>query len=143
MSASHQQLVVLRLGEEEYAFGVADVIEIIGATVPRAVASPDPWVRGVISLRGRIVPVLDLATRLGLPGQAPADHKIVIIETDGGVAGVVVDDVVGVLEVGAERIEELPVAADGAVAAVVNLGDRIIALLDRSVAVAEPVVAPP
>ena len=142
MSASHQQIVVLRLGEEEYAFGVADVIEIIGATAPRAVASPDRWVRGVISLRGRIVPVLDLATRLGLPAQAPADHKIVIIETDGGIAGVIVDDVAGVLTIGPDQIERLPVAADGGLAAVVNLGDRIIALLDRSVAAPEPVVAP-
>ena len=142
MSASHQQIVVLRLGEEEYAFGVADVIEIIGATTPRAVASPDRWVRGVISLRGRIVPVLDLATRLGLPSQAPADHKIVIIETDGGIAGVIVDDVAGVLTIGPDQIERLPVAADGGLAEVVNLGDRIIALLDRSVAAPEPVVAP-
>jgi len=142
MSAAHHQYVVLRLAEEEYAFGVADVIEIIGATAPRAVASPDPWVRGVISLRGRIVPVLDLATRLGLPSRPPADHKIVIVETDGGVAGVIVDDVAGVLTVDDDRIEQLPVAADGARAAVVNLGDRIIALLDRSVAAPEPVAGP-
>jgi purine-binding chemotaxis protein CheW len=141
MSAITHQIVVVRLGEEEYAFGVADVHEIIGPAAPRPVSSPDPWVRGIISLRGRIVPVLDLATRLCVDAEAPADHKIVIIEAAGGVAGVVVDDVIGVLTVADAQIEELPVAADGGLAAVVNLGDRVIALLDRSVAVAVPVTA--
>ncbi len=141
MSAITHQIVVFRLGEEEYAFGVADVHEIIGPAAPRPVSSPDPWVRGIISLRGRIVPVLDLATRLGIGAEAPADHKIVILEAAGGVAGVVVDDVIGVLTVADEQIEELPVAADGGLAAVVNLGDRVIALLDRSVAVSAPVAA--
>ena len=141
MSTTQHQIVVFRLGEEEYAFGVADVHEIIGPAAPRPVSSPDPWVRGIISLRGRIVPVLDLATRLGVEADTPADHKIVIIEAAGGVAGVVVDDVVGVLTVADAQIEELPVAADGGLAAVVNLGNRVIALLDRSVAVSEPVTA--
>jgi purine-binding chemotaxis protein CheW len=141
MSATTHQIVVVRLGEEEYAFGVADVHEIIGPAAPRPVSSPDPWVRGIISLRGRIVPVLDLATRLGVAAEAPADHKIVILEAASGVAGVVVDDVIGVLTVADEQIEELPVAADGGLAAVVNLGDRVIALLDRSVAVSAPVTA--
>jgi purine-binding chemotaxis protein CheW len=71
MSVTQHQIVVFRLGEEEYGFGVADVHEIIGPAVPRPVSSPDPWVRGIVSPRGRIVPVLDLATRLGLDGEAP------------------------------------------------------------------------
>jgi purine-binding chemotaxis protein CheW len=141
MSATTHQIVVVRLGEEEYAFGVADVHEIIGPAAPRPVSSPDPWVRGIISLRGRIVPVLDLATRLGVAADARADHKIVILEAASGVAGVVVDDVIGVLTVADEHIEELRVAADGGLAAVVNLGDRVIALLDRSIAVSAPVTA--
>jgi chemotaxis response regulator CheB len=66
----------------------------------------------------------------------------VIIEVAGGVAGVVVDDVIGVLTIADDQIEGLPVAADSGPAAVVNLGDRVIALLDRSVAVSEPVTAP-
>jgi purine-binding chemotaxis protein CheW len=141
MSATQHQIVVFRLGEEEYAFGVDDVHEIIGPAAPRPVSSPDPWVRGIISLRGRIVPVLDLATRLGVAAETPADHKIVILEAAAGVAGVVVDDVIGVLTVADDQIEELPVAADGGLAAVVNLGDRVIALLDRSLAVSAPVTA--
>jgi purine-binding chemotaxis protein CheW len=130
---SYRQIVVFTLGEEEYAFPIAHVHEIIRRTQPRSVASPDPWVRGIISLRGRIVPVHDLATRLGVAGGASEEWKIVILEVDGEVAGVIVDDVEEVLTVSDEQIESLPVGADGAVGAVVNLGDRLVAMLDSSV----------
>ena len=63
-----RQLVVFSLGEEEYALPIADVHEIIRYTEPRSVASSVNWVRGVISLRGKIVPVYDLASRLGCAG---------------------------------------------------------------------------
>jgi purine-binding chemotaxis protein CheW len=134
MPAPRRQVVVFSLGEEEYAFPVADVREIIGAAAPRPVPSPDPAVRGIISLRGRIVGVVDLATRLGVAGRTGGARKIMILEAPDGVSGVVVDDVTGVLTVDEEQIERLPVGADGGTAAVVNLGDRVIALLDRSMA---------
>jgi purine-binding chemotaxis protein CheW len=141
---SYRQIVVFTLGEEEYAFPIAHVHEIIRRTQPRSVASPDPWVRGIISLRGRIVPVHDLATRLGVAGGASEEWKIVILEVDGEVAGVIVDDVEEVLTVSDEQIEGLPVGADGAVGAVVNLGDRLVAMLDSSVVfTGEPIVEAP
>src|SRR5258707_717509 len=56
-----QQLVVFSLGAEEYALPIAAVHEIIRFTEPRSVASEAAWVRGVIGLRGKIIPVFDLA----------------------------------------------------------------------------------
>jgi len=61
-----RQLVVFSLGEEEYALPITQVQEIIRYQEPRAVASDSSWIRGVISLRGRIIPVCDLAERLGV-----------------------------------------------------------------------------
>lgn len=58
------QLVIFKLGGEEYALPIKHVQEIIRYTQPRSVASAEPWVRGVLSLRGHIVPVYDLADRL-------------------------------------------------------------------------------
>ena len=124
MAAVRRQLVVVSLGEEDYAFPAADVREIIGAIAPRAVASPDPAVRGIISLRGRFVGVVDLATRLGVAGGAGDADTVVILEAPDGARGVVVDDVAGVV-----TVDEAQIAGD-----VVHLGDRTIALLDRSVA---------
>jgi purine-binding chemotaxis protein CheW len=141
---SYRQIVVFTLGEEEYAFPIAHVHEIIRRTEPRSVASPDPWVRGIISLRGRIVPVHDLATRLGVAGGGSEEWKIVILEVAGEIAGVIVDDVEEVLTVSGEQIEPVPAGADGGVSSVVNLGDRLVALLDCSLLFtgAVPAVAP-
>jgi purine-binding chemotaxis protein CheW len=134
--ATDRQLVVFTLGEEEYAFPIGQVHEIIRRTEPRSVASPDPWVRGIISLRGRIVPVHDLTVRLGVTGGVSQDWKIVILEVHDEVAGVIVDDVTEVLTVTAEQIEAVPVGSDAGIAAVVNLGDRIVALLDPGLVLA-------
>ena len=62
-----QQLVVFSIGSEEYALPIGAVHEIIRYTEPRTVTSDVPWIRGVIGLRGKIIPIYDLASRMGLP----------------------------------------------------------------------------
>ena len=76
-----RQLVIFSLGSEEYALPITRVQEIIRYSEPRSVASQTPWIRGVINLRGNIVPVCDLAERLGLGLERPESAKIVILET--------------------------------------------------------------
>src|SRR5439155_14130233 len=88
-----QQLVVFSLGEEEYALPITQVQEIIRYTEPRAVASEAAWIRGVISLRGKIIPVCDLSARLGLASEHANAQNIVVVETAAGTAGVIVDGV--------------------------------------------------
>ena len=94
-----RQLVVFTLGAEQYALPIEQVHEIIRYDEPRSVASPIAWVRGVISLRGRIVPVYDLASRLGLDSEISETTKIVIVESGDETAGVIVDEVEEVLTV--------------------------------------------
>ena len=105
VSESTKQLVVFSLGEEEYALPITQVQEIIRYTEPRAVASDVHWIKGVISLRGKIIPVCDLAARLGLSSQSGDRANIVIVETEGGTAGVIVDDVEEVLTVEAAQLD--------------------------------------
>ena len=105
VSDGAQQLVVFSLGDEEYALPITQVQEIIRYTEPRAVASEEPWIEGVISLRGKIIPVCDLAGRLGLANERFDNAKIVIVETAGGTAGVTVDEVEEVLTLGEGRSE--------------------------------------
>jgi purine-binding chemotaxis protein CheW len=125
-----RQLVVFSLGEEEYALPIADVHEIIRYTEPRSVASSVNWVRGVISLRGKIVPVYDLASRLGCGRcEDVSEQKIVIVEAAGQLAGVVVDDVDEVITVDADQLERLPAADEAAIDSIVKLDDRLIVLL--------------
>jgi purine-binding chemotaxis protein CheW len=125
-----RQLVVFSLGEEEYALPIVKVQEIIRYTEPRAVASETPWIRGVISLRGKIVPVCDLALRLGVTVGLASDAKIVIVETDGGTAGVIVDEVEEVLSVADAQLENVPGAGTELIDAIAKVQDRLIVLLD-------------
>src|ERR1700741_4243463 len=107
-----QQLVVFSLGSEEYALPIGAVHEIIRFTEPRTVASEVPWIRGVIGLRGKIIPIFDLASRMGLVATESESGKIVIVETGTGQAGVVVGDVEEVLTVTSDQLEDVP-TADG------------------------------
>ena len=127
------QLVVFSLGEEEYALPITHVHEIIRYTEPRSVASDSPWIRGVISLRGKIVPVYDLAARLGLAGgdAEAGDRKIVIVETETDMAGVIVDEVEEVMTVAPEQLDEAPAyGAAGSIDAIVKVDDRLVILLN-------------
>ncbi|MEZ5120028.1 MAG: chemotaxis protein CheW [Solirubrobacterales bacterium] len=127
---STRQLVVFSLGQEEYALPITQVHEIIRWTEPRSVASDEAWVRGVISLRGRIVPVYDLAARLGLPSERPEHAKIVIVETASDMAGVIVDDVEEVLTVDVDALDTVPAAGDPAIEAIAKIEQRLVVLLD-------------
>jgi purine-binding chemotaxis protein CheW len=124
-----RQLVVFVLGSEQYALPIEQVHEIIRYYEPRSVASPIKWVRGVISLRGKIVPVYDLASRLGLGSELSDQTKIVIVEAGAETAGVIVDDVEEVLTVEDAQFEDVPGADDELIDAIAKIGDRLIVLL--------------
>jgi purine-binding chemotaxis protein CheW len=126
---STMQIVVFSLGEEEYALPITHVQEIIRYTEPRGVASQTPWVKGVISLRGKIVPVYDLASRLGLAVSAVAS-KIVIVESGDQMAGVIVGDVEEVLTLTSTDLDEVPAAGAACIQAIAKVGDRLVVLLD-------------
>ena len=125
-----QQLVVFSLGSEEYALPIGAVHEIIRFTEPRTVASEVPWIRGVIGLRGKIIPIFDLASRMGLVAAESESGKIVIVETGTGQAGVVVGDVEEVLTVTTDQLEDVPTADGETIEAIAKIGDRLVILLN-------------
>jgi purine-binding chemotaxis protein CheW len=129
-SDATRQLVIFSLGTEEYALPITRVQEVIRYTEPRSVASRTAWIRGVINLRGRIVPVCDLALRLGLSTERVASAKIVIISTEAGAAGVIVDDVAEVLTVDEGQLEDVPTADSDYIEAIARVGDRLAILLN-------------
>jgi purine-binding chemotaxis protein CheW len=124
------QLVVFSLGDEEYALPITHVQEIIRYQEPRSVASDTAWVRGVISLRGRIVPVYDLAARLGLDAGAAGAGKIVIVELGDEQAGIMVGDVDEVLTLSEGDLDAVPAGGADCLRAIAKVGDRLVVLLD-------------
>jgi purine-binding chemotaxis protein CheW len=125
-----QQLVVFSLGSEEYALPIGTVSEIIRFTEPRTVASDATWIRGVIGLRGKIIPIFDLAARMGLDEIGSEPGKIVIVETGTGQVGVVVDEVEEVLTVSSEQLEPVPTADSDSIEAIAKIEDRLVILLN-------------
>jgi purine-binding chemotaxis protein CheW len=123
-----KQLVVFSLGSEEYALPIGSVHEIIRYTEPRTVASDAAWIRGVIGLRGKIIPIFDLASRMELDDAGSEPGKIVIVETGTGQVGVMVDEVEEVLTISSDQLEDAPASA--AVEAIAKIGDRLVVLLD-------------
>lgn len=129
-TSTSQQLVVFSLGCEEYALPIAAVHEIIRFTEPRSVASEVAWIRGVIGLRGKIIPIFDLAARLELPSTGSDAGKIVIVETGTGQVGVMVDEVEEVLTISPDQLEPVPTASTDSIDSIAKIDDRLVILLN-------------
>lgn len=126
-----RQLVVFTLGAEEYALPIVKVQEVIRYTEPRSVDASLCWVRGVISLRGKIIPICDLAARLGTQREHDAESaKIVIVDADTGTAGLIVDEVNEVLTIDSEQLDPVPGTGSDFIESVAKIDDRLVILLD-------------
>ncbi|MQA99133.1 MAG: chemotaxis protein CheW [Actinobacteria bacterium] len=127
------QIVVFRLREREFAFAVATVTEILRMVAIADVPETPEWLPGVINLRGRTVPVIDLRTRFGMSPRPPSlDDAIIIGEPAGRAVGFIVDEVVDVLRFAATSVDPVDELAGEthAVSAVVREEDRLIMVLD-------------
>lgn len=111
--AVQQQYLTYFLAEEEYGINIQKVKEIIEYTAITKVPKVPRWIRGVINLRGNVVPVVDLAVRFGLEERPITKTTCIIIvevqqETEKAVMGVIADAVNQVIALNAEEIEEPP-----------------------------------
>ncbi len=126
--------LTFQLGDETYAVAVDGVTEITTMFRITPVPGCRPWVRGLINLRGRVVPVLDVRARLGMDERAyDAATCILIVEHDSVSAGLVVDQVFDVIELDPTRVEQPPDAQQAAQACIQGIHrgeDRIRIMLD-------------
>jgi purine-binding chemotaxis protein CheW len=130
-------LVTFNLDREEYGVEISCVHEIIRATDITMVPGAPSQVRGVINLRGKIIPVVDLRRRFGLPeGEETEFQRIVVVELGEKRLGMLVDSVSQVVKVPAAVVEEIPEEAttldDRYIMGVGKLEGRLIMILDLS-----------
>jgi purine-binding chemotaxis protein CheW len=107
------QYLTFRLGGEVYALDVGNAREIVEKTAITAIPKTPPWVRGVINLRGSVVPVLDLKLKLNMGATENTLSTCVIIvefllEGELSVVGILADSVVEVFDLGTAKIEPPP-----------------------------------
>ncbi|HVN49371.1 MAG TPA: chemotaxis protein CheW [Bacteroidota bacterium] len=129
------QLVSFKIGDEEFGVDILKVQEIIRMLEITQVPNTPPYVDGVINLRGKVIPIVDLRSRFGMERR---DHdrnsRIVVVELNGKIIGFVVDSVNEVLRIPKNVTEPPPaLVADidtKYIKAVGKLDDRLLILLD-------------
>ena len=105
--------LTFELANEEYGIGILKVKEIIGMMPVTSVPQTPEFLKGVINLRGKVIPVVDLRTKFGMPFREDTDKTCIIvvqIERNGQLAtmGIIVDEVSEVLDINADQIDPPP-----------------------------------
>ena len=130
------EFLTFRLGAESYGIEILKVQEIRGYETPTAIASAPAFIKGVINLRGVIVPVLDLRVKFHLAQASYDEFTVVIIfNVAGRVVGVVVDSVSDVLTLAVGIIRPAPEFASATfdtqyITGLATVDDRMLILLD-------------
>jgi purine-binding chemotaxis protein CheW len=145
---STRELIAFRIGEQEFCVDIMSVREIRGWTPATVLPKSPTFVRGVINLRGAILPIVDLAARLGFaPPEPTVRHVIMVTQVGQQVVGLLVDAVSDILSVTDAAIQPTPdVASDMAktfVRGVLAIEGRMISLiaLDAVLPTLEPIAA--
>ena len=144
---SEFQVVVCQLGDESYGLDIGSVFEIIRFQECTAVPASPSFVDGVINLRGRIIPVMDMASRFGLRrSETTKSTRIIVAGTAEMRVGLVVDAVTEVLMVADEAVEATPEVASGHDSAyirgIAKLAGELVILLDLKALFADGTATP-
>lgn len=134
--------VVFRVGETEYLLCAADVLQLESYSGATPVPGAPPFVAGIVQVRGRVVPVIDLRERFHLPRVEPSlGTRIVVAEAHGRRVGLIVDSAREVIHVDPEQLKQPPRVlterAEGFIQAVAQIGDRLLMLIDFSRVIGE------
>ncbi len=133
-TGSRLELISFRVGDQEFCVDIMAVREIRGWTPATPLPHTPGYVRGVINLRGAVLPILDLGARLGLGAAEPsARHVIIVTRVGGRTIGMLVDAVSDILTVTDEVIQPTPDVACDTVRAFVKgvlaIDGRMISLI--------------
>ncbi|HCL65165.1 MAG TPA: chemotaxis protein CheW [Rhizobium sp.] len=104
-----RELIAFRIGDQEFCVDIMSVREIRGWTLATPLPHAPPFVMGVINLRGVVLPIVDLSSRLGMkPAEPTARHVIIVAQVNHRVVGLLVDAVSDILTVTDESIQPTP-----------------------------------
>ena len=129
------EFLTFRLGGEEYGIDILKVQEIRSYEQPTRIANAPAFVKGVVNLRGVIVPIIDLRLKLGCDSAEMNGFTVVIVlNVRGRIVGAVVDSVSDVLELPADAMKPAPqmnTAVDTSfITGIANVGERMLILMD-------------
>ena len=134
MTPASSELIAFRLGAQEFCLDIMSVRDIRGWTPTTPLPHSPACVKGVINLRGAVLPVVDLSARLGFSPVEPSDrHVIIITQVGSQTIGLLVDAVSDILSVDPAAIQATPAVASGLARAfmkgVIAMEGRMIGLI--------------
>jgi purine-binding chemotaxis protein CheW len=135
-NAPQENLMVLgmRLGEQDYGIDIREVREIIRKHEITPIPRQPPYVEGVMNVRGTIIPVVNLKKRFGLQGETSTHPHTVIVESEEGPVGMLVDQVSEVIRVPVDRIHPPPAVTSGVsseyLRGICRVGEGLLIFLD-------------
>ena len=135
-TVASKQFLTFRIGAEEYGIDILKVQEIRSYEAPTRIANAPEFIKGVVNLRGVIVPIVDLRVKLNCPSSEINSFTVVIVlNVRGRVVGAVVDSVSDVLELTKDQIRQAPEMATAAVdttyiTGIATVSDRMLILMD-------------
>ena len=128
------QLVVFKLGGEEYGVEISQVREIIRKRQITPMPRQPAYVEGILNVRGTIIPVVNLKKRFGLQGDANSQPHTIIVESGDGLVGLLVESVKEVIRVQEDHIHPPPRVSTGVDSAylrgVCRVDERLLIYLD-------------
>ena len=111
-TGNHRELISFRIAEQEFCVDIMAVREIRGWTTATALPQSPSYVRGVINLRGAVLPIVDLAVRLGFEsGEDSARQVIIVAQIGSQLVGLLVDAVSDILTVTDDVVQSTPEVA--------------------------------
>ncbi len=134
MSDETVQIISFKVGDEEYGLEILKVKEVIKVTDITKLPKAPSFVKGVVNLRGDVIPIIDLREKFGLGKAEKSDaNRVIVVEIDGKSVGMAVDSVSHVIRINENQIDNPPLVGGMSgdyIRGVVKLGDRLIVLIN-------------
>lgn len=142
-ASAARELISFRIGEQAFCVDIMAVREIRGWTPATAVPRTASYMKGVINLRGAVLPIIDLGARLGLKTTEPtARHVIMVVAVGERTIGLLVDAVSDIIEMTDDAIQPTPdIGSDrarGFVKGILAIDGRMVSLIDLNWILPEP-----
>ena len=134
-TSDSREYLTFAISGQDYGIDILSVREIRGWTAETPLPNSPPFVRGIINLRGQVVPIFDLRIRLGAEATPPtAIHVVIVVEAAAGFYGLLVDSVSDILTLADAELQPVPATSidtdHGFLTALAAREERMVSLLD-------------
>ncbi len=133
---SEGKMLTFMLGTQEYGIKILEAREVVGLMPIDPVPHTPSFMKGVINLRGKIIPVIDLRSKFNMPPmeQSTTETCIIVVDVQGALTGVIVDALIGVTRVEREQFEDTPQLGTNIrtefISGMAKLESRVVIVLD-------------